>query len=151
MNSKLIAENDVQLSCSFFNNCRNDSFSDRKESLKRIFVQTYVQPACTLPCLYSGRHRIVPVCCSRERSFVSPKQWSPDKTQDTQTGPSPHRTAPLWLSAQHPGASFQRGAETQQNGTKIQVERGIVSSYEKVTIDLLYSLRDDTAELCRVE
>lgn len=73
-------------------------------------VQTYVQPACTGPRLYSGRHRFAQVCCSQERSFVSWKQWTPDKAQDTLSGQSPHRTAPLWISSQHPGASLQRGA-----------------------------------------
>lgn len=77
-----------------------------------MFVQTYVQPACTWPCLYSGRHRFATVCGSQERSFVSWKQWTPDKAQDTLPGPSPHRIAPLWISSQHPGASFQRGSET---------------------------------------
>lgn len=72
-----------------------DINTDRCRYKKGMFVQTYVQPACTWPCLYSGRHRFAPLCWSRERSFVSWKQWTPDKAQDTLPGPSRHRTAPL--------------------------------------------------------
>lgn len=72
-----------------------------------MFVQTYVQPACTWPCHFSGRHRFAPVCWWRGHSFVSRKQWTPDKASDTLPGPAPDRTAPLWTSAQRPGASSE--------------------------------------------